>query len=51
MYEDKEDILTTLKDFHCIACILSKFTKYILKSTEQRVKQSLNRLYFDLSEK
>jgi hypothetical protein len=51
MYEDKEDISTTLKDFHCTTCALSKFTKQILKSTEQRVKQSLDRLHFDLSEK
>jgi hypothetical protein len=51
MYEDGGEILTTLKDFHCTACALSKFTKQILKSTEQRVKQSLDRLHFDLSEK
>jgi hypothetical protein len=51
MYEDGGDISVTFKDFHCIACVLSKFTKQISKSTEQRVKQPLDRLYFDLSEK
>jgi hypothetical protein len=38
MYEDKKDISTTLKDFHCITYILSKFIKQIFKLTEQRVK-------------
>jgi hypothetical protein len=51
MYEDEGEISTTLKDFHCTTCALSKSTKQILKSTEQRVKQSLDRLYFDLSGK
>jgi hypothetical protein len=51
MYEDGGDISTTPKDFHCTACALSKFTKQILKSTEQRVKQPLDRLHSDLSGK
>jgi hypothetical protein len=51
MYEDEEDMLSALKDFHCTACALSKFTKQVLKTTEHRIQQSLNRMYFDLSEK
>jgi hypothetical protein len=51
IYEDKEDMSSALKDFHCTACTLSKFTKQVLKTTEHRVQQSLNRMYFDLSEK
>jgi hypothetical protein len=51
MYEDEEDMPSALKDFYCTACALSKFTKQVLKTTEHRVQQPLNRMYSDLSEK
>jgi hypothetical protein len=51
MYEDEEDMPSALKDFHCTTCALSKFTKRVFKTTEHRVKQSLTRMYSDLSEK
>jgi hypothetical protein len=51
MYEDEEDMPSALKNFHCTACALSKFTKKVFKTTEHRVQQPLNRMYSDLSEK
>jgi hypothetical protein len=38
MYEDKEDMSSALKDFHCTACALSKFTKQVFKTTEHRIQ-------------
>src|SRR5215213_5709709 len=51
MYEDREDLSTSLKDFHCTTCALSKFIKQVSKTIEHRVSKSLDRMYFDLSEK
>src|SRR5215213_6979714 len=51
MYEDEEDLPTSLKDFHCTSCALSKSTKQVSKITERRVPKPLDRMYFDLSEK